>query len=251
MIEPHPDNLATPEGVCLKGLSYIERVYSPDRILFPLLRKNNSEKFEQVSWEFALDLLTNKLKFFKESLGPQSILYYEGSGTKGLLNSVGINFWRLFGGCTTTYGDLCWPAGLEATRLTLGENKHSVPWDMARSKLIILWGKNPAETNIHQMLYIEQALQKGAKLVVIDPRRTESSRLAHLHLQPRPGTDGALALALANLLIEQNLTDKDFIEKYIFGFQEFKSGIKSMTVAKAADITDLSENMIYSLGYLI
>ncbi len=250
MIEPHPENLATPEGVCLKGLSYVERVYSPDRILHPLLKKR-SDDFEQISWKSALDILTTKLKHFKESFGPQSILFYSGSGTKGLLNSVSLNFWHLFGGCTTTYGDLCWPAGLEATRLTLGENKHSDPWDIAHAKLIIMWGKNPAETNIHQMLYIEKALQKGAKLVVIDPRRTESSRMAHLHIQPRPGTDGALALALANWLVGQNMIDHDFIQKNVHGFAEFKSTAKSMTIEKAAAITDLPEEIILNLARLI
>ena len=181
MIEPHPDNLATPEGVCLKGLSYVERVYSPDRLLYPLKKEESGQNFKRITWDEVFDLLTEKLAFFKDKYGAQSILYYTGSGTKGLLNEVGINFWRPFGGCTTTYGDLCWPAGLEATRLTLGENKHNTPWDISNSKLIILWGKNSAETNIHQMLYIEKALENGGKLVVIDPRRTQSSERAEIY----------------------------------------------------------------------
>ncbi|TFG95196.1 MAG: hypothetical protein E4H13_13730, partial [Calditrichales bacterium] len=142
MIAPHPGNRATPEGVCLKGLSYIDRVYAPDRILQPRLKDRNGTGFSEISWDRTFALLKEKLTHFKSAYGPQSILYYTGSGTKGLLNEVGINFWRLFGGCTTTYGDLCWPAGLEATRLTLGENKTNVPWDIVRAKLIILWGKN-------------------------------------------------------------------------------------------------------------
>jgi len=251
MIEPNPENLATPEGVCLKGLSYIERVYSPDRILHPLLRKQNSDKFERISWDAALSLLSSKLKHMHEAYGPQSILYYCGSGTKGLMNSVGLNFWHLFGGCTTTYGDLCWPAGLEASRLTLGENKHSDPWDIAKTKLIIMWGKNPAETNIHQMYYIEKALKDGAKLIVIDPRRTESSRLAHLHIQPRPGTDGALALAVANLLIDQNHIDQAFIKTNVHGYQAYKSAAKSMSAREAAKIADIPERLIQSLVDLI
>ena len=160
MIEPHPDNLGTPEGVCLKGLSYIERVYSPERITQPLKKINGSSEYQIISWDETLEILSERLTYFRDTFGPQSILYYSASGTKGFLNSVGLNFWRLFGGCTTTYGDLCWPAGLEATRLTLGENKDSVPWDIANARLIILWGKNPAETNIHQMLYIDRALNE-------------------------------------------------------------------------------------------
>ncbi len=197
-IEAHPLNRATPEGPCLKGLSYLERVSSPERILHPLLRRRGSEAFERVGWETAFDLITDKLRTTRKEFGPQSVLYYSASGTKGLMNGVGMAFWRLFGGCTTTFGDLCWPAGLEATRLTLGENKHNAPWDIENARLILMWGKNAAETNVHQTVFVNRALQNGAKLVVIDPRRTETAERADLLLQPRPGTDGALALAVAH-----------------------------------------------------
>jgi anaerobic selenocysteine-containing dehydrogenase len=163
-IEPHVGNRATPEGVCLKGLSYVERVRSPDRILRPLHR-NPGGAFEPIEWDDALDLMVENLQRIRDESGPQSVLYYAASGTKGLLNGVGSSFWRLFGGCTTTYGDLCWPAGLEATRLTLGENRNSAPWDIVHSRLIVLWGKNPAETNIHQMPFVQQARESGAHVV--------------------------------------------------------------------------------------
>ncbi len=251
MIEPHPENLATPEGVCLKGLSYVERVYSQDRILYPLRKNKSGNEFKRISWEQVFDLLAEKITSFKDTYGPQSILYYSGSGTKGLLNDVGLNFWKLFGGCTTTYGDLCWPAGLEATRLTLGENKHNAPWDIAKAKLIILWGKNSAETNIHQMLYIEKALESGGKLVVIDPRRTQSSERAELLLQPKPGTDGALALALAHLLIKNNQIDQTFIINQVRGFGTFKKLVSNMNPEKASKITELPLQSIYKLSDLI
>jgi len=251
MIEPHPENLATPEGVCLKGLSYVERVYSPDRILYPLKRDKSGHKFNRISWDEALDLIVEQMTSFKSTYGAQSILYYYGSGTKGILNDVGLNFWRLFGGCTTTYGDLCWPAGLEATRLMLGENKHNAPWDIAKAKLIILWGKNSAETNIHQMLFIEKALENGAKLIVIDPRRTQSSERADILIQPRPGSDGALALALAHLLIKNNQIDQTFIDNHVRGFDAFKKIASEMDPEKASKITDLPVKTIYNLAELI
>jgi len=247
-IDSHPNNSATPEGVCLKGLSYVERVNAPDRILYPLKRIPGSSEFERTSWDEAIATIVEKLEYFKKSFGPQSILYYAASGTKGLLNSVGMNFWRLFGGCTTTYGDLCWPAGLEATRLTLGENIHNVPWDIANSKLIILWGKNSAETNIHQMYYIEKAIENGAKLVVVDPRRTQSSEQADLLIQLRPGTDGALALGLANLLIKNKKIDIEFIENHVFGFSSFAEMVQDFTVEKVSEICGISIQKIYQLG---
>jgi anaerobic selenocysteine-containing dehydrogenase len=250
-IEAHPGNKATPEGPCLKGLSYVERVHSPNRILYPLQRKAGSEEFERISWDEALDTITKKLLYFRDEFGPQSVLYYSASGTKGLLNAIGANFWRLYGGYTTTYGDLCWPAGLEATRLTLGENKHNAPWDIANAKLIIQWGKNAAETNIHQMLYINQALENGAKLIVIDPRRTQTTERAELLIQPRPGTDGALALAIAHLLIKNEWIDADFINRYVLGFAEFSEMVRDFPSEKAAEITDVPVKYIQRLAELM
>jgi len=250
-VEPHPGNRATPGGACLKGLSYVERVHSPERLLYPMRRRTGSAEFERVTWGDALDLIVANLVRIKEETGPQSVLYYAGSGTKGLLNAVGMEFWKLYGGCTTTYGDLCWPAGLEATRLTLGDNKHSAPWDLANAKLIVMWGKNAAETNIHQMVFVERALENGAELVVIDPRRTQTSERANLLIQPRPGTDGALALAVAHLLIANDHVDRPFIERHVLGFAEFATSVAEFTPEKAAEITEVPVEQIHRLAELI
>jgi anaerobic selenocysteine-containing dehydrogenase len=249
-IEPHPGNRATPEGVCLKGLSYVERVRSPDRILSPLLRVARGE-FKPIDWPRALDLIESKLVQYRADPGPQSILYYAASGTKGLLNGAGSEFWRLFGGCTTTYGDLCWPAGLEATRLTHGENRNSAPWDIANAKLIILWGKNPAETNIHQMPFVQQARESGARVVVIDPRRTETAESADLWIRPRPGTDGALALAAAHEIIRRGGVDTAFVRDQVLGYEEFSARVRERTPAWAAAIADVPEHQIRELARLV
>jgi anaerobic selenocysteine-containing dehydrogenase len=163
---------------------------------------------------------------------------------------VGAGFWRLFGGCTTTYGDLCWPAGLEATRLTLGENKHNAPWDLEHARLIVLWGKNPAETNIHQGVFIERALRRGARLVVIDPRRTQSAEQAELFIQPRPGTDGAIALAVAHLLIERGAIDEEFIAAHVLGYPEFAASIAHCSAEWAAGFSEVSTGQIEALADL-
>jgi anaerobic selenocysteine-containing dehydrogenase len=250
-IEPHPGNDATPEGACLKGLSYVERVHSSDRILHPLRKDRKTGEFEQISWEEALDAITAELVRIRGEHGPQSVLYYNGSGTKGLMNGVGMAFWRMFGGCTTTYGDLCWPAGLEATRLTLGENKHNAPWDVANARLIVLWGKNAAETNVHQMVFVEQALEGGAKLVVVDPRRTETAERADLFIQPRPGADCAIALAAAGLVIRDDKLDHRFIEHHVHGYQQFANVAATWPPERAADVADVPVNYIYELADLI
>jgi anaerobic selenocysteine-containing dehydrogenase len=250
-VEPHPANRATPEGACLKGLSYVERVHSPDRILYPLSRRSATGDFERIGWDDAIDTIAERLQRYRDELGPQSVLFYCGSGTKGLMNGVGPAFWRLYGGYTTTYGDLCWPAGLEATRLTLGENKHNAPWDIANARLIVLWGKNAAETNIHQMVFIEQALEQGAKLVVIDPRRTETAERANLFIQPRPGSDGSIALAVASLLIRDGHIDHDFVEQHVHGFSRFAPVAAGYTPERASDIAGIPVNQVYELADLI
>ncbi|MFH1998661.1 MAG: molybdopterin-dependent oxidoreductase [Planctomycetota bacterium] len=249
-IEPHPGNRATPDGLCLKGLSLIERALSPDRIVFPLRRKRGGAGFQRISWDEALGRVADTLKRLDEQHGPKSVLYYTGSGTKGLLNQAGLQFFKRFGGCTVTFGDLCWPSGLEATRLTLGENKHNAPWDLVHARLIVLWGKNPAETNIHQMTFIDEALKNGARLVVVDPRRTPSSERADLLIQPRPGTDAALALAIAHLLIKENGVDSSFVEKQILGYPEFRDRALAFSLDEAERICDVPLSAMQKLaGY--
>lgn len=246
-ILPDPSNRATAGGPCLKGLSYVERAHSHDRIVQPL-RRSGPGKFRSITWDEALDEIASNLIRYKSEYGPRSVLYYESSGMAGLMNQFGQRFWKLYGGATTTYGNLCWPAGLEAVRLTLGDNRHNAPWDLANSRLVIIWGKNPAETNIHQMVFIEQAAAAGARVVVIDPRRTPSAERADLLIQPRPGTDGALALALARELIARDRVDHDFIHSCVKGFREFSESVVDWTPARAAAITGVPEASIHLLA---
>ena len=249
-IEPHEGNKAIPNGVCIKGTSYLERANSKDRILYPLLRSKSGE-YKRISWTDAYALLSEKIKHYQQTYGPQSIFFYAASGMSGMLNDIAGAFWKMIGGATRTYGNLCWPAGLEATRLTLGENKHNAPWDLVNARLIIMWGKNAAETNVQQMIFIEQAQAAGAKLVVIDPRRTQTSANADLYLQISPGTDAILALAIGNYLIEKNKVDASFIEKHVLGFEQYKKHVGSYTLQMAADMTGLPVAKIVELAELI
>ena len=247
-IEAHPANRATPDAVCLKGLSYVERVYAKDRVLHPL-RRTASGSFERVSWDEALDLVAFRLRALRKE--PQSVLFYSASGTKGLMNDVATSFWRLFGGCTRTYGDLCWPAGLEATRLCLGANEHNAPWDLANARLVVFWGKNAAETNVHQMAFVQQALDRGGQVVVVDPRRTETAERAALHLRPRPGTDAAIALGVAHRLIARGLVDEPFVRDHVLGFEAFRESVSDRTPAWAAEVAGVPEAQIERLAELL
>jgi len=248
--EPHPENLSTSEGICLKGLSYKERVYSKKRILSPL-QADGRGGFKRISWEKALDLISEKLILFREKYGSKSVFFYESSGMSGLLNEISSLFWQNYGGVTTSYGNLCWPAGLEAVRLTLGENIHNVPWDLENAKLIIMWGKNAVETNIQELVPLDKALEKGAKLVVIDPRRTATADKASLLIQPRPGTDAALALGIARILVETSRIDSGFISEYVHGYEQFKNSLQQYTDTFVEEVTGVPVKYIHKLADLI
>ena len=244
-LEAHPDNRATLGGPCLKGLTYLEP--DPERLLRPLRRQPDGS-VRAVGWDEALDLMAERVLDLRRRFGAKSIFYYAGSGSKGLLNGVGMAFWRRFGGCTTSYGDLCWPAGLEATRLTLGDNRGSDPWDLANARLVVLWGKNPAATHLHQMRILDQALERGARCVVIDPRRTGTAEWAHLLVQPRPGSDAALALGLAHLIIARDLVDHDFIRDHVLGFEAFARSVRAWTPERTAAVTGVPEAQLSALA---
>jgi anaerobic selenocysteine-containing dehydrogenase len=248
-ILPYSGNLATPEGPCIKGLSYIERTHSPERIIHPLLR-TSSGKFKEISSNEALDIISDKLGSVKEKWGPHSILWYRGSGMSGLTNDIGYSFWSAFGGATITYGNLCWPAGLEAVRLTLGSVKHNVPWDLVNAKTIIIWGKNPAETNIQEIAFIAMAKEKGCSVIVIDPFRTTTADKADILFSPKPGTDGALALAVARILIDNDLLDHEFISRYVKGFDELNYSLH-LSPSEAEIITGIPAESITELAYII
>jgi len=227
-ILPYPGNKATPFGPCIKGLSYIERSASPDRIKHPLLKMPDGT-FRRISPDEALTLLSTRLLDIRSRYGPNAVLWLKGSGQSGLLNETGTAFWKAFGGATTTYGNLCWPAGLEAVRLTLGSVKHNVPWDIENARTIVVWGKNPAETNIQEMTFISRARENGCRLIVIDSRKTPTADKADIFICPKPGTDAALALFMAKVIIENNLTDNDFIDGNVKGYEGFKESLATNT----------------------
>jgi anaerobic selenocysteine-containing dehydrogenase len=248
-ILPVPENRATPEGPCIKGLSYIERTHSAERIIFPLL-KDKSGNFKRISVNEALEIISEKLISLKEKYGPHSVLWYRGSGMAGLTNEIGSSFWKEYGGATTTYGNLCWPAGLEAVRLTMGSVKHNVPWDLENAKTIVIWGKNPAETNIQEISFIAKAREIGCKIIVIDPLRTPTADKADIFISPKTGTDGALALAIAGVLIEKNLIDHEYITKNVNGFDEFRNSL-NISPSDAESITGIPANEIIKLSAII
>jgi len=246
-IEGDPENPATAGEVCIKGLSYVERVSHEDRLTAPL-RRNKKGELEQVTWDDALDGIVAALWAIRKESGPLAVLHYEGSGSHGALSGLAEAFWNQYGGCTRAHGDLCWPAGLEATRLTYGANRHNHPTSTRDSRFILLWGHNPAETNIHQWRLILEAQERGATIAVVDPRSTDSTDAADLHLQPRPGTDGALALGLAQVIVSEGLHDADFLRDHSAGVEPYLERISAFPPERTSRITGLEVGEIRELA---
>jgi anaerobic selenocysteine-containing dehydrogenase len=242
-IEGDPLNPVTAGKVCLKGISYARRVATKDRLETPLRRRPGGG-FEAVSWDAALDDIAERLRKIRSESGPLSVLFYEGSGSHGALSALSDAFWNPFGGPTRAHGDLCWPAGLEATRLTYGDNLHNHPRLTRESRFILLWGHNPAETNIHQMRLILEAQEGGAAIAVIDPRSTDTSDAADYHLQPRPGTDAALALGFAHAIVDAGLHDTRFLAQSAFGFDSYLQRVREYPLDRVAEITGLEAGAI-------
>lgn len=247
-IEGDPLNNATAGHICLKGQSYARRQTYEDRILTPLRRRKPGHSFEPVSWSVALSDIRVRLADIRNTHGPSSVLYYEGSGSHGALAGLSMAFWRQFGGCTTTYGDLCWPAGLEATRLTYGANLHSHPRLTAESRFILLWGHNPAETNVHFWRLVLDAQAQGAVVAVVDPRSTDTTDAADIHLQPRPGTDAALALGMARMIVDAGLHDAAYLARHAHGFDAYVARLADYPLDRVAAVTGLTAEAIADLA---
>jgi len=215
--------------LCAKGYAYVQRVYAPERVVFPLRQEpRGSGNWRRISWTEALDIIARKILEIKgryDSLWP--IALYVHYGHLGLLHLAVEGFFDALGFITKIQGNLCWSAGLEANLLDMGRNLQPDPETMANVRSIIIWGANPAWTALHQMHFIDAARRLGALVVVIDPLITATAAQADLHIQVNPGGDGALALGVAKYLVEKGWYEKDFAKKYLLGWEEFKSYLQN------------------------
>lgn len=245
-------SIATGGKLCAKGMSYIDYVYSPNRVKYPLLRKGERGRgeFEEVSWEKAIEVIGKSMMDVIDKKGPEGIMYYSSGGCQGLLSDYYQGFFNQCGGYTTTRGNLCYSAGIEAARLTYGEVIHNAPWDLENASLIVLWGKNPAYTNIQEMKFINTALSKGSKLITIDPVRNKPYK-PDLHISPSPGTDMALALCIMNILVDKNYIDREFIDAHTQGFGQLEGHVAEYTPLKVSEICGIDIDDIYKMAELI
>lgn len=217
----NPDHKITAGFLCRNTSNYLENFfYSPKRVLYPLLKRNG--EWERISWDEALDITASKLTEVTQKYGSQAILYYQGFGARTALQSMNKRFFNLLGGVTTTSGTVCGGIGHVALEQDYGVKIPHNPLDQLNSNLIIIWGRNPAVTDIHLWKILMKAKRNGTKLVVIDPVKSRTAKQADIYVQPAPGSDHYLAMALIKIILENELEDKDFIEKYTKNFTSHK-----------------------------
>ncbi|MBI5679882.1 MAG: molybdopterin-dependent oxidoreductase [Methanobacterium sp.] len=233
--------------LCGSTKNYLkDRFYSSKRILYPL--KKVEGEWERISWDEALDIAVEKLKEVKEKYGSTSILYYQGFGARTALRILNRRFFNLFGGVSTLYGTVCGGTGQAGQELDFGERISHDPFDHLNSKAIIIWGRNPAVTDIHLWKILKKARKNGAKIVVIDPVKTETAKRSNLHYRPIPNSDAFLAMGLSKILFREGFADFDFIDNHTENFEEYKKIIDGFDISHIADKCGISVNELEELA---
>ena len=250
-VRGNPDHPFTRGRLCVKVNNYEERVYSDKRLLYPLKRvgPKGSKQFQRISWDEAIETIAARWKSIIAEQGAQAILPYSYLGTQGIINGLNVGdplFNKL--GATVSERTFCDSGSCTAYMMTIGPTPGVDPESFVHSKYILLWACNTLGTNSHHWPFIEQAKKAGAKLVVIDPVRTRTARLADWHIPIRPGTDAALALAMIHVIIKENLVDRDYIDKHTIGYDELAERASTYTPEFAAQETGIPVEDIVKLA---
>ncbi|MEA4900971.1 molybdopterin-dependent oxidoreductase [Desulfitobacterium sp.] len=250
-VEGDPHHGYTQGKLCAKGYAYTEYVYSPQRLRYPLRQvPRGSGNWQRISWEEALQVIADKIIELHRRYGSSlACAYNKFSGNLGILHYATEGMFRGFGSHTKLHGNSCLAAGSDAFIYNHGQLKIKDPEDMAEAKKIVLWGVNPARTAINQWKFINQARDKGAKLLVIDPLYTDAAVQSDVYLQIRPGTDGLLAMAVLTILLEEGQLNSEYIQKHISGWEAFQSYLQEkVTLEKASQVTGIPLEGIHELA---
>ena len=227
--------------LCAKVNKYAERVYHPDRVLYPMRRvgAKGEGRFERATWDEALTDIAARLGDIA-ARDPNRIVPYSYAGTMGLVQgeSIAARFFNRIG-ASRLDRTICASAGAEALRLTFGAGVGMDMEQFANAKLILLWGTNAIASNLHLWTRIQQAKRDGAILVAIDPYASDTAQKCHKHLAIQPGTDAALALAIIHVLVRDDLLDHDYIAQHTLGFDALAERAQKYTPAYAAALTGL------------
>ncbi len=270
-IQGDPGHPVTQGFLCGKVAKYLDRVYSPDRVIYPMRRiaakgvasqrsfaphaqpgaavPTQTQTWQRISWDEALDEIASRFRSIAAEFGSEAILPYSYGGTLGALNGASMDR-RFFGrlGASQLERAICSAAGEAGLISVFGVKLGTEPEQFVHSRYIIAWASNIHGNNIHLWPFIEEARRRGAKLVVIDPYRTRTAACADWYLPINPGTDGALALAMMHVIIGEGLHDADYVEKYTLGFDELREKVKAYSPESVAQWTGISAEDIRRLA---
>jgi anaerobic selenocysteine-containing dehydrogenase len=272
-IQGDPAHPVTRGFLCAKVAKYLDRVYSPDRVLYPMRRvaAKGPEKqqrlapgragssvptqalptqaFQRISWDEALDEIASRFKQITADFGSEAILPYSYGGTVAVLNGASMDrrfFHRL--GASQLDRTICAAAGEAGLKSVLGVKLGTEPEQFVHSRYIIAWASNVLSNNVHLWPFIVEARRQGAKLVVIDPYRTRTAAAADWYLPINPGTDAALALSMMHVIINENRHDADYVERYTVGFEQLREKVQDYPPERAAQWTGISASDIRKLA---
>ncbi len=258
-IQGDPAHPVTRGFLCAKVAKYLDRVYSPDRVLYPMRRvapkgpagggPRATQPFQRISWDEALDEIASRFKQIAAEFGSEAILPYSYGGTLGVLNGASMDrrfFHRL--GASQLDRTICAAAGEAGLKSVLGVKLATEPEQFVHSRYIIAWASNIHGNNVHLWPFIVEARRQGAKLVVIDPYRTRTAACADWYLPINPGTDAALALSLMHVIINENLHDADYVDRYTHGFEQLREKVQQYPPERVAQWTGISASDIKKLA---
>ena len=247
----NPDHPVTRGFLCGKVARYLDREYSPDRLLYPQKRigAKGEGRFQRIGWDEALDTIAHRLATIASDHGAESILPYSYAGTMGLLQGSSMErrfFHRL--GASRLDRTICSAAGVAGLLQTLGCRYGTEPEQFRHSKLIIAWGANILGTNVHLWPFIVEARRNGAKFYVIDPVKNRTGKLADKHFAPFPGSDLALALGLIHVIVREKLHDADYVARYTNGFEELASLAAKYPPERVEALTGIERGDVVALA---
>jgi anaerobic selenocysteine-containing dehydrogenase len=246
-----PHHAVTRGFLCGKVAQYLEREYSPSRLLYPQRRvgAKGEGRFERISWDEAFDTIAARLKAIAGEFGSEAILPYSYAGTMGLLNNAGMDrrfFHRL--GASRLDRTICSSAGGAGLTEALGFRYGTEPEQFRHSRLILAWGANILGTNVHLWPFVMEARRNGAKLYTIDPHRNRTGAASDKHFFINPGSDTALALAMMHVICGERLHDADYVERYTEGFDSLREKVRDWTPQRAAGLTGIAAEEIVTLA---
>ena len=258
-IQGDPSHPVTRGFLCAKVAKYLDRVYSPDRVLYPMRRIGpkgaagdgfrGTERWERISWDEALSEIAARFRSIVSGFGSEAILPYSYAGNLAKLNFESMDrrfFHRL--GASQLARNICSEAGGAGVRSVYGVNMGTEPEQFRHSKYIIAWAANIHGNNVHLWPFVEAARRNGAKLVVIDPYRTRTAACADWHLPIHPGTDVALALAMMHVILEEELYDADYVARHTVGFDALREKAQAYTPERVSAWTGISAEDIRKLA---